>query len=692
MNCIRCDAVIPDRSKFCPKCGAVQIQDLPAPLSEVPEASGKPDAFPAAPPEPDALIPAAGGEQASASSPEASGQEDAAAAWTEEVLPETEPDWEEPEGYEADPLQFEPDPAPNQPEEDPVPPQIGQAERKSGKLMTLLFGIGVLAVVAAAVLILLLFLSKQQDKRPTRPSGQNVPTAPVPTESTASADPGDTEDSLASEYAPGEPDPEVDCAGEYALTLWVPAAERELYGTLIQRFNEENTDGIVIHPTLVSVEPDQTADKLVQAPEDGADLLCLNADGLEALVRRGLLSPLPASSAVAVRTRNDSLSLSLAAVSSRLYAYPLSCDGPVIYYDNTVIPASALGSLDAILQACAEQEKLLSFSLGAGDTLAAFYLASGVSCSSTWTVNEEGAYVGYSDDLESDRGVLALRGLRQLLNAPQFRSVTGVETLDHGTAVLAASASVGGSVRAILGERFGVAPLPAFGVDGIAHSMGAYTDGTLLAVADRTDYDPAVGATLHKLAAYLTDEAAQTARHETLGLCPTNRAALETARREDPVVEALLGHRSETFRRGPVPTGWEEAARKLLNGTKALSEEEGEEALMELLRRYTDQLRSIVMNDATLTDFTAMGTIGETYWNKDYPLYEIRPGYCVSQILFLKEGEECKVRQGGSWDRNYGVDGRDGKNCVVETDGWYCVWFDENSGLMGLEARPEPAS
>ena len=713
MNCIRCDAVIPDRSKFCPKCGAVQVHPDPsaaeaarpdaaiAPAaSPEAEVSSRPEAgqdTPAQIPEEAAQIPEEAAqipEQAAAPAPEEAAPipEEAAPDW-EHDWDGTEPDWSGPEteGYEPDPLQFEPDSPPPE-DAETVPPQVGEAEHKAGKLATLAFGFGVLVVVAAAVLILILFLSKQQSKPHERPSGQTAPTAPAPTQTDTPVT-ADTEDPLATEYDPGVPDPDVDCAGEYVFTVWVPAAEKELCANLIQRFNEENTDGIVIHPTLVAVEPDKTVYKLLSDPENGADLFCLDTGRLEELVRRGLLSPLPAGSAAAVRTRDDALSVSLAAVSSRIWAYPLCCDGPVLYYDNTVIAQSDLGNLDALLQACAGQDKLLAVDLSAGDTLAAFYLASGVNCSSVWTVNENGDYVSCLDDLESESGVLALRGLRGMLNAPAYRAVSTLDILDRGAAVLAAPASISSQVRAKLGERFGVVTLPAFGVDGKAHHMGAYTDGTLLAVANRSDYEPAVNVVLHKLAVYLTDETAQTERHTELGLCPTNRAAQEAARGEDPVAEALLGRRSESVRRGPVPAGWDDVARKLIDETgKVSAEEDEQEVLMELLRRYTDRVRAILMTDATRSDYTAMGTIHETAWDTDFPLYEIRPGYCVSEVMFLKEGENFKVRQGGKWDRNFGVDGQDGKNCWVDADGWYCIWFDEKTGCIGIEPRPNPAA
>ena len=49
-------------------------------------------------------------------------------------------------------------------------------------------------------------------------------------------------------------------------------------------------------------------------------------------------------------------------------------------------------------------------------------------------------------------------------------------------------------------------------------------------------------------------------------------------------------------------------------------------------------------------------------------------GTYTSDVLALKAGEEFKVRQGASWDVNYGANGvAGGDNIKVEADGNYKV-------------------
>ena len=68
-----------------------------------------------------------------------------------------------------------------------------------------------------------------------------------------------------------------------------------------------------------------------------------------------------------------------------------------------------------------------------------------------------------------------------------------------------------------------------------------------------------------------------------------------------------------------------------------------------------------------------IGAISGTNWDADFPMHESGDRF-ASEPLELHSGDEFKVRQGASWDVNFGADGsRDGPNCVVEEPGVYEV-------------------
>ena len=81
-----------------------------------------------------------------------------------------------------------------------------------------------------------------------------------------------------------------------------------------------------------------------------------------------------------------------------------------------------------------------------------------------------------------------------------------------------------------------------------------------------------------------------------------------------------------------------------------------------------------------------IGNICNTNWDTDFPMTEEPAGTYTSDVLELKAGEEFKVRQGASWDVNFGVE-FNGANVVVEKDGKYkvqLVWDGAQGGTVTL--------
>ena len=79
------------------------------------------------------------------------------------------------------------------------------------------------------------------------------------------------------------------------------------------------------------------------------------------------------------------------------------------------------------------------------------------------------------------------------------------------------------------------------------------------------------------------------------------------------------------------------------------------------------------MDEATLKAFTLIGSFGGYNWDTDVAMEEGPEGTWTATVEF-KAGDEFKVRQGLSWDVNFGVDGAPGgDNVKIEADGTYVV-------------------
>ena len=96
------------------------------------------------------------------------------------------------------------------------------------------------------------------------------------------------------------------------------------------------------------------------------------------------------------------------------------------------------------------------------------------------------------------------------------------------------------------------------------------------------------------------------------------------------------------------------------------------------------------MSDEQKNAWGVIGNICNTNWDTDFAMTEVSAGVYESAPLELKAGEEFKVRQGLSWDVNFGVE-FNGANIVVEADGTYqvvLVW----DGAQGAEITLVPAA
>ena len=92
------------------------------------------------------------------------------------------------------------------------------------------------------------------------------------------------------------------------------------------------------------------------------------------------------------------------------------------------------------------------------------------------------------------------------------------------------------------------------------------------------------------------------------------------------------------------------------------------------------------MTEDELTAWSVIGAVCGTSWDTDFPMAALGGDVYASDPLELHAGEEFKVRQGASWDVNYGSDGTiGGPNVVVEADGTYIVRLSIVDGVGNIE-------
>ena len=375
-------------------------------------------------------------------------------------------------------------------------------------------------------------------------------------------------------------------AGTYDITVWVPDKEVDLRKAMIDEFNKTNEDGIVFNATVQNVGEDDAATQMITDVEAGADLYNFASDQFARLVQANALSKLGTQAAEIVKAGNSEAAVASATIGGDLYAYPLTDNGFFMFYDKTVIPEDAVGSLDKIVEACEAAQKYLAFDMGSAFYLSSFFFGTG--CVSEWSTDKDGHW-NVNDDFNSDKGLVAMKAMNKLQASPFFLSKSSAAEFDADAAVVVTGMWEADAAMQILGDDLGAAPLPSFTVDGVDYQLKPFMGYKFIGV--KTQTDPVKNAALHKLAQYLTSEEAQLKRFEAITWVPVNVNALASdTLKTNPIVVADLAQLAYGTMQGQVNGGWWNLAAAL---SAAAKDSDDEAVLKDALQTYADGLEKL---------------------------------------------------------------------------------------------------
>ncbi len=478
--------------------------------------------------------------------------------------------------------------------------------------------------------------------------------------------------------------------GTYDITVWVSEVDgvKALTEQQIDKFEADNP-GIVLNATIEGVSESDSATLMITSVEDGADIFCFAQDQLARLVMAGALSPLGEATAAQVTEMNDAGSVRAASVGGTIYCYPLTADnGYFMYYDKSVIPESDLDSLEKIIADCEKAGRLFSMELETSAWYnAAFFFGAG--CKSEWITDENGEFVSVNDDFNSDKGVIALKGMQKLLKSSSYNSSSS--TADFSAAVPSAVVISGtwglDDAKKGLGANFAATDLPSFTVDGKEYHLGSFSGNKLLGVKPQTDAKRA--AVLQKLALYLTGEECQVQRFESKGWGPSNKKAMASEAVQKDVALTALGLQNKyAIPQGQIHGSWWDIAKVYAVSAKTATTDA---ELKKALQDYQDTIGGLfAMSVDEKEAWSVIGSMNGDGWATDIPMTCDSKGVWHSDKILFVAGDEFKTRQGKSWDVNIGGDGlAGGANFKVEEAGYYFVKFTydkaSNTGSIALE-------
>ena len=480
----------------------------------------------------------------------------------------------------------------------------------------------------------------------------------------------------------------------YDIKIWVAEAAKDLTEKQIADFNANNEFGFKFNATIEAVSEADAATQMITDVEAGGDIYCFAQDQFARLVQAGALDALGKKASETVIANNDAGTVAAATSGEQLYAYPLTADnGYFMYYDKSVIPDEDVDSLEKLIADCEAAQKYFAFEM----QTSAWYLASfffGTGCHSVWQTADDGTFISVDDTFDSDKGLIAAKGLKKLVDSPFFLSSASVNEFNSGAAVVVSGVWDYEAAKGILGDNLGAKDLPSFEVDGTEYHLGSYNGYKMMGV--KPQVDAVKGAAIHKLAQYLTGDKCQMERFEALSWGPSNLAdQASEAVQSNPALVALAAQDPYATVLSQVHGSWWDIAKVITEDVKAATDEAGLQAALD---NYQEKLASLfTLSDDVKNGWTIIGTCNlddgffftdynnetRSNWTDDIPMVKGEDGIWKSEKAWpMEAGVEFKVRQGLSWDNAFPAD-----NFKVEEAGTYFVTFDEATGTVALVAE-----
>ena len=466
----------------------------------------------------------------------------------------------------------------------------------------------------------------------------------------------------------------------YDITLWVSEMDgvAEMTQEMIDAFEKANP-GIVINATIEGVTEADAGSKVVADVASAPDIYCFAQDQLARLVQAAALAAPGKAAAENITKNNDAGSVAAASVAGTLYAYPMTSDnGYYMYYDTSIISEKDAESMEAIIAACEQNGVKFRYALENAWYTASFFFATG--CHSVWSMNEAGEFTSVDDDFNSEKGLIAMKGMEKLAKSACYDSNADIFT-DAGVVITGIWNANAAAEH--FGANLGATDLPSFEIDGTSYHLGSYTGNKLMGVKPQSD--PAKAAVLSQLAQWLTNEENQMKRYEKYQWGPSNlNAQASKAVQSNASLAALAKQNAYGQPQGQIHGSWWDIAKVLGADAKNAADAAALQTALDNYKATIDGL--FTMTEEQKNAWGVIGGICGTSWDVDFAMTDNGDGTYISDVLELKAGEEFKVRQGASWDVNFGVE-FNGANIVVEADGKYQVkltWDGAQGGTVEL--------
>lgn len=368
-----------------------------------------------------------------------------------------------------------------------------------------------------------------------------------------------------------------------------------------------------------------------------------------------------------------------------VYGYPLMTSPTLCtYYDKSIItdPESLeqmIADVEAYNEAHPDSPKYICFNHKDSSYATSFLLALDENgehlCYIEYDADSDGNFIGYRDNINSENGLIAMKGMEKLLKSSCHSDDTDIL---ENAAVIITDKMLKEELASLMGDNLAFADLPSFTVEGKTYHMSSMSKMAFMGI--KPQEDPHRQKFLFELAQYLSGVECQAQRLEELGWFPTNLDALEDEMlREDALFNASLLQREFSFVQGAIHGSWWDIVKVLSWDAK---DAQNDDDMYESLKTYEAAMKALFIpscGGGTYIRWSVIGNISGSKWDKDFIMTEVSKGVWESEPLEFEIGSNFKLRYLSSWDRQIGAGGRfrtddyEPQNIVSEVEGTFII-------------------
>ena len=376
-------------------------------------------------------------------------------------------------------------------------------------------------------------------------------------------------------------------SGSYSIKIWCDQRIEDLTSTQVSSWVAAQGGKYKIDLKIDIMSEDSAATTMLEGVDVGADIFVFAQDQLAQLKTANALAPIKDDFLTTLQETTDPDGIKAATIGDNVYAFPFTSDnGYFLYYDKTALNEDEVKNMATIVAKAKALNKKISYSvLTNGFYTASYFMGAG--CKSEWTLNSKNKFSDCVDTINSDKGIIAAKGIRDLQkDADVFIGDNKFSQL--GTKAIAAVSGIWNYTYGVeqLGDNLGCCELPSYTVDGKDYHISSFKGYKLLGV--KRSSDKLKTSVCMRIARFLTSEACQKERFESVSWAPTNLKDMELPEvLNHKGLKALRDQNVYAQDQKPCPSNWFSQVSFIAS---AITKDTTDQEIQGILDNYTNNL------------------------------------------------------------------------------------------------------